>query len=140
MHKETREGPVYALTVDKSGVKMKPDGVGQDLKIPITFGKPGEFIGTKVPMQYLCFWLGQQLQSDGRPVINKTGLDKSYDFTLTFAPELPPNAPRENLPPEIQNLPSIFDALKEQLGLRLEPQKGPIEYYVIDHVDRPSPN
>jgi uncharacterized protein (TIGR03435 family) len=71
-------------------------------------------------------------------VIDQTGLDQSYDFTLSFMPQLPPGASRDNLPPELQELPSIFDALKQQLGLKLEPQKGPVEYYVIDHIDRPS--
>jgi uncharacterized protein (TIGR03435 family) len=139
-HNETKEGPVYALAVDKPGTKMKVNDSAQDFKIPITFGRDNSFIGTRVPMQYLSWWLGQQLHEDKRPVIDKTGLDGNYDFTLAFAPELPPNIPRESLPPEVQNLPSIFDALKEQLGLKLEPQKGPIEYYIIDHVERPSPN
>jgi uncharacterized protein (TIGR03435 family) len=140
LHKENREGPVYALMVDKSGVKMKPDGTGQGLKIPIEFGTPGEFIGNRVPIQYLCYWLGQQLQNDGRPVIDKTGLNQSYDFKLSFLPELAPNVSKENMPAELQNLPSIFDALKDQLGLKLEPQRGPVEYYVIDHVEKPSAN
>lgn len=140
LHKETREGPVYGLMVDKSGVKMKPDGTGQGLKIPIEFGRPGEFIGNRVPIQYLCYWLGQQLQNDGRPVIDKTGLKQSYDFKLSFLPELPPNVSRESLPAELQNLPSIFDALKDQLGLKLEAQRGQVEYYVIDHVEKPSAN
>ena len=139
-HKETREGPVYALMVDKSGSKMKINESEQDFKIPITFGNNNTFIGTRVPMQYLCWWLGQQLQGDERPVIDKTGLDKNYDFTLSFAPELPPDSPKENLPPGLLDRPSIFDALKEQLGLRLQAQKGPVEYYVIDHMEKPSEN
>jgi uncharacterized protein (TIGR03435 family) len=139
-HKDSREGNVYALTVDKSGLKMKADGTGQDMKIPINFGRNNEVIGTRVPMQYLCWWLGQQLQNDARPVVDKTGLDKSYDFTLTFAPQLPPGVSRDSLPPELQELPSIFDAVRDQLGLKLEPTRGPVDYYIIDHIDRPSPN
>jgi uncharacterized protein (TIGR03435 family) len=139
-HKETKEGPVYALSVDKSGLKMKADGTGQALAIPIIPGAGGSFNGTRVPMQYLCWWLGQQLQNDGRPVVDETGLDQSYDFTLSFMPRLPPNVSSDSLPPELQNLPSIFDAVKQQLGLKLEASKGPIEYYVIDHVDKPSAN
>ncbi len=135
-HKEIKEGPVYDLTIAKSGLKMKPDGVGQDVKIPILPGPKG-FTGTNVPMQYLCFWLGGMLRSDGRPVIDKTGLTKNYDFTLAFAP---PGVPGEKLPPELLDLPSIFDALKEELGLQLTPARGPVEYYVIDHVEKPSPN
>jgi uncharacterized protein (TIGR03435 family) len=139
-HKEMKEGPVYALTVEKSGLKMTENQSGQDLKIPITFGAGGEANGVRVPMQYLCWWLGQQLQRDERPVIDKTGLDKSYNFTLSFAPELPPDVPRDSLPPELRDRPSIFDAVKEQLGLKLTPEKGPIENIVIDHVERPSEN
>jgi bla regulator protein blaR1 len=135
-HKEIKEGPVYELTVAKSGLKMRPDGVGQDVKIPILPGAKG-FTGTNVPMPYLCFWLGGVLRDDGRPVIDKTGLTKNYDFTLIFAP---PGVPSEKLPPELIDLPSIFNALNEELGLQLTPARGPVEYYVIDHVEKPSPN
>jgi len=134
-HKEIKEGPVYALVVDKSGLKMKIDGTGQDLKIPINYGKENEAIGTRVPMRYLCWWIGQQLRRDDRPVIDETGLKDSYDFTLRFAPEVPPDVPKENL-----DLPSIFDGLRDQLGLRLVAKNGPVESYVIDHIERPSEN
>jgi uncharacterized protein (TIGR03435 family) len=70
-------------------------------------------------------------------MIDKTGLTKNYDFTVDFAP---PGVARDQLPPELLDLPSIFDALKEELGLQLTPAKGPVEYYVIDHVEKPSPN
>jgi len=139
-HKELKQGPVYVLTVDKSGLKMKPDGIGQALGIPIVPNPGGGFTGTRVPMQYLSWWLGQQLQNDGRPVVDHTGLSQSYDFTLSFAPQLPPNVSRDNLPQEMQDLPSIFEAVQQQLGLKLEPQKGPVEYYVIDDVEKPSAN
>lgn len=139
-HKETKEGPVYALTIDKSGVKMKENDSPQDFKIPIGGGRGGIINGTRVPMQYLCWWLGQVLQNDERPVINKTGLDKNFDFTLAFLPELPPGFDKSRLPPEMLDRPSIFDALKEQLGLKLQPEKGPVEYYVIDHVEKPATN
>jgi uncharacterized protein (TIGR03435 family) len=59
---------------------------------------------------------------------------------LKFAPQLPPNISRDSLPPEMQNLSSIFEAVKQQLGLKLEPQRGPVEYYVIENVDKPSAN
>lgn len=139
-HMETREGPVYALTVDKSGLKMKADGTGQAMGIPIVPATGGGFTGTQVPMKYLTWWLGQQLQNDGRSVIDETGLSQSYDFTLSFAPQLPPSVSRDGLPPEMQELPTIFEAVKQQLGLKLEAAKGPIEYFVIDHIERPSAN
>jgi uncharacterized protein (TIGR03435 family) len=47
---------------------------------------------------------------------------------------------KDNLPPEVRDRLSIFDALKQQLGLKLVAQKGPVDYYVIDHIDRPTDN
>ena len=77
-------------------------------------------------------------------MINKTGLDGNYDFKLSFLPELPPNFNRENAPPNLPpgffDRPNLFDALKQQLGLKLEPQKGPVEFYVIDHAEKPAAN
>jgi uncharacterized protein (TIGR03435 family) len=139
-HKEIKEGNVYALTIDKSGLKMKENASDQDFNIPITGGVAAGFTGARVPMQYLWRWLGQVLQNDQRPVVDMTGLTKNYDFKLSFLPELPPNISPETVPAGILNRPSLFDALKEQLGLKLEPQKGPVEYYVIDHVERPAGN
>lgn len=139
-HKEIKEGPVYALMVDKSGSKMKVNESAQDFKIPMIPGPDNTFVGTRVPMQYLCWFLGQQLTAQERPVIDKTGLDKTYDFTLSFLPASAANVPKESLPPSLQDRPSLFDALKEQLGLKLEAEKGPVEYYVIDHVEKPSEN
>ena len=138
-HIETKEGNVYALMLDTPGSKMKINTGPQDFKIPVTFGPEGA-IGTRVPMPYLCWFLGQQLQNTNRPVIDLTGLDKNYDFTLSYLPELPPDVSKDNLPPEVRDRPSVFDAVKQQLGLKLVPQKGPIDYYVIDHIDRPSDN
>jgi uncharacterized protein (TIGR03435 family) len=139
-HKESKEGNVYVLSVDKAGLKMKANDSPQDFEIPVKGGQDGTTLGKRVPMEYLCWWLGQVLQRDERPVIDRTGLKGNYDFTLAFLPELPPNFPRENLPPGMLDRPSIFDAVKQQPGLRLDAQKGPVEYYVIDHAERPSEN
>ncbi len=91
-------------------------------------------------MPYLCWWLGSQLQHDERPVIDQTGLSGYYDFTLSFAPELPPGVDPDKLPPEFADRPSLIEAVREQLGLKLTPQRGPVPYYVIDHVEKPSAN
>jgi uncharacterized protein (TIGR03435 family) len=143
-HWEPREGAVYALTIDKSGLKMKVNDNLEPLKggVPILGDpmSPGGVIGHSVAMEYLTWWLGQRLQQDGRPVINKTGLDGYYDFKLAYMPELPPDFPRDRVPLDALDRPNIFQALREQLGLRLEPQKGPVEYFVIDSVERPSAN
>jgi uncharacterized protein (TIGR03435 family) len=139
-HKEIKEGNVYALTIDKSGLKMKENAGDQKYNIPITGGVGAGFTGDRVDTQYLCWWLGQVLQNDQRPVVDMTGLTKYYDFKLTFVPELPPSVSPETIPAEILNRPSLFEALKQQLGLRLDSQKGPVEYYVIDHIERPAGN
>jgi uncharacterized protein (TIGR03435 family) len=104
-------------------------------------GPDNSYVGKRVPMKYFCWFLSNQLTAEERPVIDRTGLgDKNFDFTLSFAPELPPNVAKENLPPGLLDRPSLFDALKEQLGLKLQPEKGPVEYYVIDHLEKPSEN
>ena len=140
-HKAIKEGPVYVLTVDKAGSKMKLNDSPQDFEVPIAgSGRGGIFNGKRVPMEYLCYWLGQALRNDSRPIIDKTGLSGNYDFTLSFIPELPPGFDKANLPPEFLDRPSIFDALREQLGLKLEAQKGPVQYYVIDHAEKPAVN
>jgi len=139
-HVNTREGPVYILTVAKSGAKMKDDGPVGGLNIPMLPSGPGQWVGTKVPMPYLCWFLGQISPNDMRPVIDATGLKDVYDFTLSFAPDLPPGVPVDAASPEVQNRPVLRDALEEQLGLVLKPAKGPVDYYVIDHVNQPSAN
>jgi len=140
IHLESTEGPVYILSVAKSGIKMKPDGTDAGLNIPMMPAGPGQWTGTKVPMDYLCFFLGQISPNDLRPVIDQTGLKGVYDFQLSFAPELPPGAAPDSLPPELQNRPALRDALEEQLGLILKPAKGPVPHYVIDHVEKPTAN
>ena len=85
-----------------------------------------------------------------REVIDQTGLKGNYDLTLNWSPEvgsgsMPPIPPGETLgvdnpPPPDSSGPSIFTALQEQLGLRLESTKGPVEVIVIDHIERPSEN
>ncbi len=82
----------------------------------------------------------------GRPVIDKTGLGDTakYDFTLTYAPDpsqlqgLAGGAP--NSQPADPEAPSLFTAVQEQLGLKLESGKGPVEIIVLDHIERPSGN
>lgn len=76
------------------------------------------------------------LGSLGRPVIDQTGLQGKFDWFIEYLPEYPPGA---NLPPEASG-PSFVDALKDQLGIRLIPQKGPFDYILVDHIEHPSQN
>jgi uncharacterized protein (TIGR03435 family) len=74
-----------------------------------------------------------------RQVFDSTGLTGNYDFTLTFEPMQSSRTGAEAVS-EPSGRPSIFTALEEQLGLKLEPSKGPLQTLVIDHVERPSAN
>jgi uncharacterized protein (TIGR03435 family) len=140
VHVDTRDVPVYILTLAKGGPKMKDDGPRGDLNIPMSRLGPGQWVGRKVPVLYLCWFLGQVSPNDMRPVIDETGLKDVYDFELSYGPDLPPGAQADNLSPEMRNRPALREALEEQLGLVLKPAKGPVAYYVIDHVEQPSAN
>jgi uncharacterized protein (TIGR03435 family) len=72
----------------------------------------------------------------GVPVVNGTGLAGSFSFTLEYTPdETQPGAPPEAAPPPASG-PSLFSALQEQLGLKLEGKKAPVEVLVVDRIDR----
>jgi len=78
----------------------------------------------------------------GRPVVDKTGLTAKYDWVLEWTPDAPatgPAGPDANQPVDSPG-PTIFTAVQEQLGLKLESTRGPVETIVIDRVDRPSAN
>jgi uncharacterized protein (TIGR03435 family) len=138
-HHDVREGNIYALTIDPSGLKLKPNTSPEDDNIPVN-GPPAHVTGVRVPMVYLTWFLSQVLQNDGRPVVDQTGLNGNYDFVLSFRPVLPPDASPDALPAEQRDLPTLFDALRTQLGLRLTATRGPVDHIVIDHIERPSAN
>jgi uncharacterized protein (TIGR03435 family) len=138
LHFVNETGPVYMLRVAKSGLKMELVPEGHDRHSPIR-GADTDVAGDRVPMNYLCFWLGQMLQSDHRPVVDRTGLTGTYSFRLRFRPELEPSIAAADAG-ESADLPSIFHALRDQLGLELTPERGPISTLVIDHIEKPSPN
>lgn len=118
-HRETRNHEGYALVIAKGGSKLKTSS--SDLA-RAQF-RPGAVQGWNQPMKVLTQMLGY---SAGRPVADKTGLERNYNFELHYAPLEETNSP----------LPSIFTAVQEQLGLKLEKQMVPVEMFVIDHVDR----
>jgi bla regulator protein blaR1 len=140
--RKTREMPVYALLVAKNGPKLNLAAGGS----PGVQMRPGSITFTKSSTASLAAQLSLLA---GRVVVDKTGLTGVYDFELRWAQEpgqgspeafgLPPVA-SDAPPPVGANGPSIFTALQEQLGLRLESQKGPVEILVIDHVEKASEN
>jgi uncharacterized protein (TIGR03435 family) len=148
LHRETKEQSVYALVVAKGGPKLQQaqamEGTGP--RGPMMRMGRGELSGQGVELEMLTRTLSSQL---GRTVIDRTGLKGNFDFKLTWTPEPgqsatplgggpPPGA--DAPPPPDANGPSVFTALQEQLGLRLESQKGPVEMLVIDRVEKPSEN
>jgi uncharacterized protein (TIGR03435 family) len=130
-HKETRQLPIYTLTVAKSGPKIHAadDGQGQ------TSGGPGRLEATRTSMAKLANLLARML---GTPVTDATGLAGVYDFKLEWAPD---ETLRNSLAPEPGGAasgggPSLTTAVEEQLGLKLTGGKGPVEVVVIDRIER----
>lgn len=166
-HRETRELPVYALVVGKNGHKLQlsetqPDPEAASTSAPKTGAamaagdggapKPrgtmmmmgrGQINAQMASMSAFVNALAQQL---GRPVIDKTDLKGSYDIKLEFTPDetihrmIGGGGGAEAAPAADSSGPSIFTALQEQLGLRLESEKGPVDVLVIDSAEKPSGN
>ena len=136
LHREAREQPIYALLVGNSGPKFKlspEDAIGGRERTA------RGFVYKKTPMSTFALILSQQL---GRTVVDKTALKGQYDFTLEYtAEQVGRGAPEGREPtPNPDGLPSIFTAVQEQLGLKLESQKGSLEFIVVDHAETPSEN
>jgi uncharacterized protein (TIGR03435 family) len=132
-HRETKEQPVYALMLAKGGPKLQESTETRSL---IRAGNT-VITGHGVGIGLLALNLSNLL---GRRVVDKTGLTAKYDFELKWTPDpAQPDAGGFGGPPD-PNAPSLFTALPEQLGLRLESQKGPVEMFVIDRVEKPSEN
>jgi uncharacterized protein (TIGR03435 family) len=142
LHRETRELPVYSLVVAKNGPKIhqsKTDDVvagsnGRGGRAPGMTAKNGSIKGHSVTLASFADFLAAQL---GRPVLDKTGLTSLYDLDLQWTPD---DNELQSPPGSAPNGPAIFTAIQEQLGLKLESGKGPVEVIVIDHIERPSGN
>jgi uncharacterized protein (TIGR03435 family) len=158
VHRETKDMPVYALVVAKGGPRLKealsgelhpntaksnPGGFVHGATIFAT--GPGQLTGEAASMADLALALSNsERESLGRIVVDKTGLTGKYDFTLQIAPDQTGAKPdgadgQQDAAPGTSG-PSIFTALQEQLGLRLQSTTSPTEYLVIDHIERPSEN
>jgi uncharacterized protein (TIGR03435 family) len=131
-HREQKLVPGYALVVAKGGLKLHPDALQQSKKVDSADTKaeqphgqvlPNELRAWKMNLAGLAFLL--EIPAGGH-VIDKTGITGDYDIKLSYATARFPDS----------NLPDLFTALQEQLGLKLVPQKVPVEILVIDHVDR----
>jgi|SRR6185437_13603192 len=131
---ETHELPIYSLVQAGNGVTLpRVDGERSNLRV----NGPGKIKGTAQELNRLTTLLSEQL---GRPVIDETGLIGQYNFTLEWSPDPNVSTPSG----DAGTLPaigaSLETALKQQMGLRLESKKGPVQVYIIEKVERPTEN
>lgn len=131
VHRETKETPIYALVIGKGGPKLKENAPDATCRLqPHVSLEMVTATFTGCPTSMLVRLLSGAAD---RPVIDKTGLSGAYDFHLEFARD-PAGATGES------GYASMFTAVQEQLGLKLESQKGPTEVVVIDRAERPTEN
>ena len=135
LHRESRTLPIYSLAIAKGGIKSSALSATQNPHRGINAGQ-GTVLGEAASMKDLAYKLSRLLR---RPVVNNTGLEGNYDFRLEWTPDPGPSAP-DGQPVASSAGPSLFSAIQQQLGLRLEATKGPVDVLVIDRVDRPSEN
>ena len=138
VHPKTVEMPIYSLIVAKGGPKLQPvtspPGRGG-----IEAKDVGVYVGHHATMDALAHVLSLSGFGLDRQVYDNTGLTGNYDFPLTFEPLGHASSSAESAAEPLGH-PSIFTAIQEQLGLKLEPSKGQVETLVIDHAERPSAN
>jgi uncharacterized protein (TIGR03435 family) len=126
VHRESKDLPGYALTVAKSGFKLKPAEPGSS-DTSVNGGRIRTLTAKRTSMEYLASLIARNL---GEAVVDKTGVQGAYDFELRW------NADDQNATGVDADVPSIFTALQETLGLRLQSQKVAGEIIVVDHVER----
>lgn len=132
LRREKREMGYYAILVARAGAKIeKTTHPENDLDISGN-GQAGQMEMKYVANQISDFALGMQYFVD-RPLVDETGLQGRYDFMLKWKPDTAPAG-------EGDQVPGLFTAMQEQLGLKLEAKKGPVEVLAIEHVGRPSAN
>ena len=158
LHRETRDLPVYDLTARNSGIKlpaskeancvsfqpgMTPRSIPGSVDCgyaPLLLSPTGlRLNGRKLHMADLVRELALTL---GRPVMDKTGFTGEFDLNLNYTDDAlakSPDDPGGNRPPAEPNRSIVFAAM-QQLGLKLEPAKGPVEVLVVDHAERPTAN
>lgn len=164
VHNEQRERPIYELVLASRdgapGPKLQKSSIdcaaeiGEQARgtMPRRLpdgraacaigGPPGRFMGAGLGMPQFAAGLMRFVE---RPIIDRTGLTGGYDWDVEFAPDFVRpigNEPPQPLPDPtaLANRPSIFTAIQEQLGLRLESTRGPVDVLVVDHAEQPTPD
>jgi uncharacterized protein (TIGR03435 family) len=153
IHRQTKEMAIYELVAARNGPKLQKSEQEKDCDASSAChgfsGNPTRLSGIGVDMYDLALILSS---FSDRPVVDHTGIQGLFDIKLQWnpfaagsppeddAPRSPAAEAREGRRPDLSTLPTVFGALEQQLGLKLESHKGPVEIYVIDRVERPSGN
>jgi uncharacterized protein (TIGR03435 family) len=153
LHRETKQLPVYAMTVGKRGPKLRDAAEPEIIKFPdgslrknrsLLWTPALEPNGERSDRNVQMIVRDRSLQDladtlsmfMGRPVLNRTGLQGTFDITMEY--EKDPDA--ANGPGAALTGPAMFTAFREQLGIKFEATRGPVEILVIDHAEKPSEN
>ena len=144
-HHETRELSVYAISVAGGGPKMTVTTAALNDPQGFGFRGLGDLVVRNMSMKDFAAWMQSGVMD--KPVVDQTGLKDRYDFTLKWTPDdsqfqqfrgavpiTPPKTDDPNAPP------SLYTAIQEQIGLKIEATKAPDDVIVIDHVEKPSAN
>jgi uncharacterized protein (TIGR03435 family) len=134
VHREAKQDNVYSLIVAKSPPNLKPPQ--EVTRSYVGSSRTGDYMapavtsiimGHNASMEQLANYLARIVR---RPVSDDTGIKGNYDFRIEYAPE---NSPAVEVPP-------FFPAIEAVTGLKLKAAKGPVEFLVVDHVEKPTPN
>jgi uncharacterized protein (TIGR03435 family) len=129
VHTEIKTLPAYELVALPEGVKIKESANGEKGNTGLGINNNRELTATNVSMESLAKALSDLVH---KTVIDRAGLTGRYDFTLKWA--------RDESPESTEEVPELFTAIREQLGLKLQSGKGPVETLVVDHVEMPTEN
>jgi uncharacterized protein (TIGR03435 family) len=151
VRRETKEMSAYQMVVLKTGARLQKSD--QDCSSSATAchgfsGNPRQFTGIGVDMSDVALMLSSYLD---RPVVDRTGIEGLFDVKLQWNPFAARPQPVDDAPsrggpsregprPDLASLPNVFDAVEQQIGMRLESRKLPVEVYVIEHVERAREN
>jgi bla regulator protein blaR1 len=144
IHREKQDKEGFALVIGRSNPKLPPPAEDPDIMFSRTPSGDRTLKAKSATLQQLAEALSSTL---GAPVVDRTGIEGQFDLSLQWTPD-PESSPRTLKsgepapppPPDALSGPSLFTALQQTLGLKLERQKAPVEVVVIDHASRPSEN